>query len=86
MKQIANKKNKRLIILYILDLLEQGTSLTKPFSITRITNALNKLGVQCERRTVSRNVNYLIAYGKPVVKLKSGKIYYDKAKEKVNNF
>lgn len=86
MKQIANKKNKRLIILYILDLLEQGTSVTKPFSITRITNALNKLGVQCERRTVSRNVNYLIAYGKPVVKLKSGKIYYDKTKEKVNNF
>lgn len=85
MKQIANKKNKRLIILYILDLLEQGTSVTKPFSITRITNALNKLGVQCERRTVSRNVNYLIAYGKPVVKLKSGKIYYDKTKEKVNN-
>ena len=80
--QIINKKNKRLIILYILDLLEQGTSITKPFSVTRITTALNKLGVVCERRTVSRNVNYLIAYGKPVVKLKNGKIYYDKTKEK----
>ena len=80
--QIINKKNKRLIILYVLDLLETGTSATKPFSVTRITNALNKLGVACERRTVSRNVNYLIAYGKPIVKLKSGKIYYDKTKEK----
>ena len=79
--QIINKKNKRLIILYISDLLEQGTSITKPFSITRITNALNKLGVECERRTVSRNVNYLIAYGKPIVKLKNGKVYYDKTKE-----
>ena len=77
-----SKVNKRLIILYILDLLEQGTSITKPFSITRITNALNNLGVQCERRTVSRNVNYLIAYGKPIVKLKNGKVYYDKTKGK----
>ena len=80
--QIINKKNKRLIILYILDLLEQGTSITRPFSVTRITLALNKLGVKCERRTVSRNINYLIAYGKPIVKLKNGKIYYDKTKEK----
>ena len=76
------KTNKRLIILYILDLLEQGTSELNPFSITRITNALNKMGVDCERRTVSRNVNYLIAYGKPIVKLKNGKVYYDKNKEK----
>lgn len=80
--QIISKKNKRLIILYILDLLERGTSITKPFSVTRITLALNKLGVKCERRTVSRNINYLIAYGKPIVKLKNGKIYYDKTKEK----
>ena len=76
------KTNKRLIILYILDLLEQGTSELNPFSITRITNALNKMGVDCERRTVSRNINYLIAYGKPIVKLKNGKVYYDKNKEK----
>ena len=80
--QTINKKNKRLIILYVLDLLENGTSITRPFSITRITNALNKLGIKCERRTVSRNINSLIAYGKPVVKLKNGKIYYDKTKEK----
>lgn len=83
MSTTINKKNKRLIILYILDLLEQGTSVTKPFSITRITNALNKLGVVCERRTVSRNVNYLIAYGKPIVKLKNGQVYYDNKKEKI---
>lgn len=82
MQMTISKVNKRLIILYILDLLEQGTSITKPFSITRITNALNNLGVQCERRTVSRNVNYLIAYGKPIVKLKNGKVYYDKTKGK----
>ena len=77
-----NKTNKRLIILYILDLLEQGTSELNPFSITSITNALNKMGVDCERRTVSRNINYLIAYGKPIVKLKNGKVYYDNTKEK----
>ena len=79
---VFSKKNKRLIILYLLDLLEKGTSATNPFSITKITDALNKLGVECERRTVSRNVGYLIAYGKPIVKLKNGKVYYDKTKEK----
>ena len=82
MQTKKQKTNKRLIILYILDLLEQGTSKSTPFSITRITAALNKIGVKCERRTVSRNVNYLIAYGKPIVKLKNGKVYYDKNKEK----
>ena len=83
MQTKKQKTNKRLIILYILDLLEQGTSELNPFSITRITNALNKMGVDCERRTVSRNINYLIAYGKPIVKLKNGKVYYDKNKEKI---
>ncbi|MDY6367238.1 MAG: hypothetical protein SPL13_01810 [Clostridia bacterium] len=76
------KKNKRLIILFICDLLEKGTSPDNPFSITKITNALNKLGIKCERRTVSRNINYLIAYGKPIIKLPSGKVYYDKSLEK----
>ena len=32
----------------------------------------------------SRNVNYLIAYGKPIVKLKNGKVYYDKTKGEKN--
>lgn len=83
MQTKKQKTNKRLIILYILDLLEQGSSESMPFSITRIAAALNKIGVKCERRTVSRNVNYLIAYGKPIVKLKNGKVYYDKHKEKM---
>ena len=74
----TNKTNKRLIILYILDLLEKGTSETRPFSVTHITKALNNLGVQCERRTVSRNIDYLIAYGKPIKKLKNGRVYYEK--------
>lgn len=72
------KTNKRLIILYILDLLEKGTDETHPFSVTRITNALNNMGVSCERRTVSRNIDYLIAYRKPIVKLKNGRVYYEK--------
>lgn len=85
MNNSDDKTNKRLIILYILDLLEKGTSKTKPFSVTRITNALNKMGVSCERRTVSRNIDYLIKYGKLVVKLKNGRVYYDREGEKTND-
>ena len=76
------KKNKRLIILFICDLLEKGSSPDNPFSITKITDALNKLGIKCERRTVSRHINYLISYGKPIVKLPGGKVYYDNSLEK----
>ena len=73
---------KKTIILYVLDMLEKGSSKDKPISILSMTRALNSMGISCERRTISRNVDYLIAYGKPVVKIKGGGVYYDHDRKK----
>lgn len=70
-KEIA----KKTIILYILEMLEKGSSKEKPITITNITKVLNSMGIKCERRTVGRNIDYLIEYGKPIVKIPGGGCY-----------
>ena len=66
---------KKTIILYVLEMIEKGSSKEKPITITNITRALNSMGIVCERRTVGRNIDYLIEYGKPIVKIKGGGCY-----------
>ena len=83
----SNAKNnkssaKKTIILYVLKMLYQGSSKENPTTITRMTHVLHSLGVPCDRRTVSRNVGYIIEFGLPVVKTKSGGCYYDHEKDK----
>ena len=73
-KEIA----KKTIILYVLDMLEKASSKEKPITITSMAKVINSLGVPCDRRTVGRNVDYLIEYGKPIKKIKGGGCYYDK--------
>lgn len=72
-KQIA----KKTLILYVLKMLYQGSSRDKHVTITGMTKVINSLGVPCDRRTVSRNVDYLIEFGLPVVKVRGGGCYYD---------
>ncbi|MBQ7236508.1 MAG: hypothetical protein IJX03_05075 [Clostridia bacterium] len=69
---------KKTIILYVLDMLEKGSSKEKPITITSMTRVLNSMGIPCERRTIGRNVDYLIEYGKPIVKIRGGGCYWDK--------
>lgn len=69
---------KKTIILYVLDMLEKGSSKNKPITITNMTNVLNSMGIACDRRTIGRNVDYLIEYGKPIVKIKGGGCYWNK--------
>lgn len=77
-KQIA----KKTIILFVLKMLYQGSSKEKPITITNITNVLRSLGVPCDRRTVGRNIDYIMEFGLPVVKIKGGGCYYDHAAKK----
>ena len=72
-KEIA----KKTIILYILEMLEKGSSKEKPITITSMTKVLNSMNIPCERRTVGRNIDYLIQYGKPIVKIKGGGCYIE---------
>ena len=82
-----NKKiAKKTIILYVLKMLQEGSSKEKPTTITAITNVLNSLGVPCERRTVSRNIEYIMEFGYPVVKIKGGGCYYDHERQWESKF
>ena len=77
---MKKKIAKKVLILYVLDAIEKATSKEHPISITSIAKVLNQIGVPCERRTISRNIDYLIEYGKPIVKIKGGGVYYDHSK------
>lgn len=76
-KQIA----KKTIILYVLKMLEKGSSKEKPITQTNITKVLNSLGIPCDRKTVGRNIDYLIEFGYPIVKLKGGGCYLDNSQK-----
>lgn len=65
-KEIA----KKTFILYVLKLLYKGSSKDKPITLTQITHVLNSLGITCNRKTVSRNVHYLIDFGLPIYRVR----------------
>lgn len=78
MKGIANKT----IILHVLRTLYRYTSKEYPVTITQIANFLNDSGIDCDRRTVDRNIKYLVSFGLPVIKSENGcGYYYDRAKD-----
>lgn len=69
---------KKTIILYVLKILQEGSSKDKPITQTSIAKVLNSIGVLCDRRTVGRNIDYLIEFGYPIKKIKGGGSYFEK--------
>lgn len=69
---------KKTIILYVLKILQEGSSKDKPITQTNITKVLNSIGVSCTRKTIGRNIDYLIEFGYKIVKLSGGGCYFDK--------
>ena len=61
---------KKTIILYVLKLLYKGSSWEKPITLSQMTNLINSMGIECSKRTISRNIQYLIDFGLPVIKKK----------------
>ncbi len=82
------KKNiaKKTIILYILKLLYKGTSFEKPLNQKQIANVLNGIGVECDRRTIGRNIAYLVEFGLPIIHKKGARGGYYYLREKDNFF
>ncbi len=60
---------KKVIILYVLNVLKLYSSPANPISQTAIANYLNDIDVPCDRKTVGRNIGYLIEFGYPVKKV-----------------
>jgi len=70
---------KKTIIVHILRILHNYTSFEYPATQTTIANYLNDIGIPCSRKTVGRNLKYLIDCGVPIKRkaCKNGGYYYD---------
>ena len=70
---------KKTIIVHILKILYNYTSYDYPATQTHIVNYLNDIDISCTRKTVGRNLQYLIDIGVPIKRKnsKSGGYYYD---------
>ena len=67
-KEIA----KKTIILYVLKMLEQGSSKEKPITYTNMAKVLNSMRIPCDRKTVGRNIKYLQDFGIDIQKDEKG--------------
>ena len=70
---------KKTIIVHILRILYSYTSFDYPATQTAIANYLNEIEISCDRKTVGRNIRYLIDMGLPIKRkhCKNGGYYYD---------
>lgn len=77
MKMIKN--STKVIPIHILRVLYNYTSVEYPATQTALVNYLNDLGVPCTRKTVGRNLKYLIENGVPIKRkcCRNGGYYYD---------
>ncbi len=71
------KKSNKLIILYILKMLKEGSSKDNPITQTVIQKALLLIGYEVDRKTISSNINALIEYGYKITKLSGGGCYIE---------
>ncbi len=66
---------KKTIILYVLKMLQDGSSKEHPITQTNMAKVLNSMDIPCDRRTIGRNINYLIDFGYNIKKIKGGGYY-----------
>lgn len=67
--------SKKVIILYVLNALKLYSSADTPVGQTAIAKYLNDIDIPCDRKTVGRNIRYLIEFGYPI-KRQGTKGYY----------
>ena len=69
-------KHKKLIILYVYDALKYGSSEKCLLHQTKIAKQISQFcGIQCNRKTVARNINDLREYGCEIVTVKGKGCY-----------
>ena len=69
---------KKVIILYVLNIIKLYSSKEYPVSQTAICNFLNDIHVLCDRKTVGRNIAYLQKFGYPIKKVNGKGFYLDR--------
>jgi len=78
------KSAKKTIIVHIMRVLYNYTSNENPATQTFIANYLRDIGIPCDRKTVGRNIKYLIEIGVPIKKSDKNRngYYYDRTNDK----
>lgn len=71
-------ENKKHLIILILKIFESTTDKDHPITQTKIAYDISQV-YSCDRKTVGRNIGYLIKVGYPIVKTTKG-YYLDKKK------
>ena len=73
------KKHVKTIIVHILRVLYAYTSPEHTATQTAIVHYLNDIGIPCCRKTVKRNIDYLVGMGIPILRKegRNGGYYYD---------
>ena len=69
----ANKSS----ILYVLQALKRGSSKERPISQITISKMLKLRGIECERKTIGRDIDCLIDFGYKITKIKGGGCYLE---------
>lgn len=74
--EMTDKKTiaKKIIIVYVLNILKLYSSELTPITQTTICNYLNDIGIPCDRKTIGRNIEYLMDFGYPIRRVGAG--YY----------
>ena len=70
-----DKVNKKITILYVLKILKEGSDKDHPVSQSVITKTINLLGIKCDRKTISRDIDCLINFGYDIKKNIGGGCY-----------
>lgn len=71
------KINKKITILYVLKILKDGSDKEHPISQSLITKTINLIGIKCDRKMISRDIDCLIKFGYDIKKNKGGGCYLD---------
>ena len=71
------KSGKKLILLYVLNILKALSSEENPVNQTAICNYLNDIQITCDRKTIGRNIRYLQEFGYPIKKIIRKGYYLD---------
>lgn len=69
---------KKTIILYVLKMLDEGSSLEKPITQTNMAKVLHSIGISCDRKTIGRNIKYLQDFGYPIMRVGTNGYYMNK--------
>ena len=73
------KNFRKTVIVHILKIVYAYTSPQFPATQTAIVNYLNDIGIPCCRKTVARNLGYLMDMGVPIKRVtgRNGGYYFD---------